>query len=258
MNPPKPNFKPLVSTAERQRIFGKFDYRAVAGSDDIVILGNWERENIIRVHIPQLTGVGGGLVPKNLSIPFHKLAANQLQALFREWEDAGLIKHILTYAGSFVPRFVRGSRSTLSNHAFGTAFDINAAWNGLGRVPAKAGTTGSVRELVAIAHKHGFYWGGHFSRPDGMHFEVAVLQPGSPAVTPVTVYKNIRPMMRGEMVTRIQLVCRDNGCDPKGIDGIFGGDTESAVKCYQKKFGLKVDGMAGPETLGHMKLTTDN
>jgi len=28
---------------------------------------------------------------------------------------------------------------------------------------------------VPIAHDHGFYWGGHFSRSDGMHFEVAKL-----------------------------------------------------------------------------------
>ncbi|HBA39063.1 MAG TPA: hypothetical protein DCZ05_04785 [Deltaproteobacteria bacterium] len=31
----------------------------------------------------------------------------------------------------------------------------------------------SVHQLVQIAHRHSFYWGGHFSRRDGMHFEVA-------------------------------------------------------------------------------------
>ena len=34
---------------------------------------------------------------------------------------------------------------------------------------------GCVRELVPIAHDHGFYWGGHFTRQDGMHFELARL-----------------------------------------------------------------------------------
>jgi hypothetical protein len=63
----------------------------------------------------------------------------------------------------------------LSNHAFGSAFDINAGQNGLGRIPAAVGAYGSVRELVPIAHRFGFYWGGHFSRADGMHFEVAKL-----------------------------------------------------------------------------------
>jgi hypothetical protein len=30
-----------------------------------------------------------------------------------------------------------------------------------------------VRELVEIANEWGFYWGGHFTRKDGMHFEIA-------------------------------------------------------------------------------------
>ena len=65
----------------------------------------------------------------------------------------------------------------LSNHAFGTAFDINVPFNPLGARPALIGKQGSVRELVPIANEHGFFWGGHFGkRPDGMHFEVAVLK----------------------------------------------------------------------------------
>ncbi len=64
----------------------------------------------------------------------------------------------------------------LSNHAYGTAFDINAAQNGLGVEPAAIGKRGCVRELVPLANRHGFFWGGHFSkRKDGMHFEVGKL-----------------------------------------------------------------------------------
>ena len=80
---------------------------------------------------------------------------------------------ILTYAGSFVPRFIRGSLSNLSQHAFGSAFDINARWNAFGATPAALGSKGTVRPLVAIANQLGFYWGGHFARRDGMHFEIA-------------------------------------------------------------------------------------
>jgi hypothetical protein len=57
-----------------------------------------------------------------------------------------------------------------------SAFDINAAWNERGHRPALVGEKGSVRSLVPIAHKWGFWWAGHFSTPDGMHFEVAVLR----------------------------------------------------------------------------------
>ena len=93
-----------------------------------------------------------------------------------EWEKAGLLDRIISFGGGFEPRFVRGSTTTLSNHSFGSAFDINVAWNERGHRPALVGEKGSVRELVPIAHKWGFWWGGHFSTPDGMHFEVAVLR----------------------------------------------------------------------------------
>jgi len=69
---------------------------------------------------------------------------------------------------------VRGSRKTLSNHAYGTAFDINAGWNPMGRTPPVVKKEGSVRRLVETANVYGFYWGGHYpNRPDGMHFEAA-------------------------------------------------------------------------------------
>lgn len=43
------------------------------------------------------------------------------------------------------------------------------------------------------------------------------------------------------------------------VDGNFGPKTESAVKSYQKKNGLIVDGVVGPKTWAHMGiLTTDN
>lgn len=34
------------------------------------------------------------------------------------------------------------------------------------------------------------------------------------------------------------------------MDGIFGPETEAAVKAYQTKNGLKDDGLVGPKTLG--------
>jgi hypothetical protein len=63
---------------------------------------------------------------------------------------------------------------TLSNHAFGSAFDINVADNEFKGSPAQCPARGAVRELVKPANELGFYWGGHFSsRVDGMHFEFA-------------------------------------------------------------------------------------
>jgi len=176
--PPRPDFQPLVSTADRQRIFGAFEFVSKpvpSNPENIRILGNWEEANIVRTSLPQLIGVQGASADGG--VRFHRSAIEQLRALWKAWDDAALLSRILTLDGAFVPRFVRGSRTSLSNHAFGTAFDINAEFNARGVRPALMGKRGCVRELVTIANEHGFFWGGHFgTKPDVMHFEVAVLQ----------------------------------------------------------------------------------
>jgi hypothetical protein len=96
--------------------------------------------------------------------------------LFKAWEDAGLKHLILSWGGSYNARFIRGSTTRLSNHSFGAALDINVAWNPLGAEPALVGKQGSVRELVPLANQHGVYFGGHFVRRDGMHFEIAEIK----------------------------------------------------------------------------------
>lgn len=170
--PAPPMFAPLVSNEERARAFGRFRFEAVGPeTEDIRILGAWRQTHIRPVVIPSLRGVKGA--PASGRIWIHRVAVGRVCDLFAAWEAAALTELILTWEGSFAPRFVRGSRSTLSNHAWGTAFDINSSWNRLGTVPALRGDEGSVRELVPIANAHGFYWGGHFSRRDGMHFELA-------------------------------------------------------------------------------------
>lgn len=172
--PAKPNFEPLVSNAAREQVFGKFAFRSKPlpnNPENIEVTDGWAAKNIIKVDIPQLTPIKGS--PTTF---FHKLAAAQYKKLWSDWEKAGLIHNVLTWGGSYVPRFIRGSRTTLSNHAFGSAFDINMAFNGLGALPALVGQKGSVRELVKLANDNGFYWGGHFKRLDGMHFEVAILK----------------------------------------------------------------------------------
>jgi hypothetical protein len=170
--PPKPNFKPL-SPVERESIFGKFAFVPAPTKNNpeaIRITDGWASKNITSVSIPQLDGISGA--PRGGTIPLHTLLVSQTIKMFKVWEEAGLMPRVLTWAGTWVPRFSRGSRTYLSNHSWGTAFDINVAWNGLGVRPALVGQTGSVRELVEIATEHGFYWGGWFNnRPDGMHFE---------------------------------------------------------------------------------------
>ena len=174
--PPPPDFKPLGGNDARAKVFGQFKFRP-AGTDGnpeaVQILDDWYSKNIVTVEIPQLGGVKGTGNLKRFA--FHRLAAPQIVAFFQAVEDAGLANLILTWGGSYSARFIRGSRSVLSNHSFGSAFDINVPWNYLGSQPALVGRRGSIRELVPIAYGHGLYWGGHFRRKDGMHFEVARL-----------------------------------------------------------------------------------
>jgi hypothetical protein len=174
--PPAPAAGPL-SAADRSKLFGKFAYRAAGTQQNpeaIVITDGWEVSNIVTVEVPQLVGLAG---PKG-KVSVHKLIVPQLQRTFAQWEAAGLKNRLLTWGGLWVPRFSRGSRTYLSNHAWGTAFDINVQWNMLGTRPALKGQKGCVRELVEIANQNGFYWGGHFrGRPDGMHFEARAIIP---------------------------------------------------------------------------------
>lgn len=168
--PPKPDFTPLAPSKIQER-FGPIQYTVKPNGSDVTITNGWDKTNLQTVDIPQLKKIAK---PHSTGrITFHKKAAGQVQALFAEWEKKDLLKYVLTYEGSYNPRLIRGSSTNLSTHAFGIAFDINYNWNKLNTIPALVGEYGSVRLLVETANKHGFYWGGHFSRLDGMHFEIA-------------------------------------------------------------------------------------
>lgn len=179
--PPRPAKRYASGQAARQKLWGAFKYKPAptkGNPEGIRITDNWSASNISRVTIPQLKGVNGA--PKSGRVYFHTKAVAQLKALFEAWELAGLDHLILGWSGSWVPRYIRGSRITLSNHAWGTAFDMNYPWNMLRRTPALVGQKGSVRELVELAWKLGFNWGGWWGYPqpgkrpgrsDGMHFE---------------------------------------------------------------------------------------
>jgi chitosanase len=54
-----------------------------------------------------------------------------------------------------------------------------------------------------------------------------------------------RPMMKGEDVKKLQ---RALGFSEREIDGVFGKDTDAAVREFQMNHGLKVDGKVGPAT----------
>ena len=179
--PPKPDFPPLITSQDRGTLFGYFNYVSAptpGNPEAIRITNDWATKNLVVIQIPQLVGIPGA--SSDGSAYFHRLIADQVKTMWARWESEGLLPLVKSWAGSYAPRFVRGSRTYLSNHAYGTAFDINAQWNPLGAEPAAVDAVGSVRKLVPIANECGFYWGGHFGgvynpsgRSDGMHFEAA-------------------------------------------------------------------------------------
>ena len=176
--PPKPAGLRSITSAQRQHMFGELvtEPDPLPGNpENCKVIRRGDEYRIVEVELPLLVGVAG--FPKNGRVLLHAKAARPMQLLVQEWRDTGLLDRMLTWGGSLAVRYMRGSKTTLSAHAWGTAFDINVAWNGLGAQPALVGRHGSVRELVGIANDLGWYWGGHFSsRFDGMHLELAEIR----------------------------------------------------------------------------------
>jgi len=61
---------------------------------------------------------------------------------------------------------------------------------------------------------------------------------------------------RGDEVTNIQKKLKQWGYYDGNIDGVYGYQTYKAVRYFQYKNGLKVDGVVGPETLSALGLPT--
>lgn len=72
----------------------------------------------------------------------------------------------------------------------------------------------------------------------------------TPTPTPTTDKPTLKRGSRGEYVTLLQtqLINRGYSCGSSGADGIFGKDTEAAVKAFQKDNGLTADGIVGAKT----------
>lgn len=77
----------------------------------------------------------------------------------------------MSHEGCLCARLVRGSKTSASNHSWGTAIDI--AWNG--QVDRRGDNKCQAWLLLVYPHfrKEGFYWGCEFQTEDSMHFELA-------------------------------------------------------------------------------------
>jgi len=115
----------------------------------------WDIPNSINKAIPEL--------PNRLYC--NKALVQPLEAAFKNIIKRGLASEIWTWDGCFNIRKKRGGNS-LSLHSWAIAIDINATWNGFGQVPTMSS------QLVKCFTDAGFDWGGTWSKPDGMHFQL--------------------------------------------------------------------------------------
>lgn len=91
-----------------------------------------------------------------------------LETALRQLITRGQTKELKTWDGCYQVRNKRG-QSSLSIHSWALAIDVNAAWNAFGKAPTLS------PPFVQCFLEAGFDWGGVWSKPDGMHFQLASL-----------------------------------------------------------------------------------
>jgi hypothetical protein len=122
---------------------------------------SWVQANIVTGEVPILGNV-----------TCHRVVLPQLRAAMQELVDSGLQQLVRPdqYGGCWVPRFIASDPARgLSLHSWGIALDLNVATN-------QRGTSGDMDpRVVDVMARWGFAWGGTWSDPDPMHFELAAL-----------------------------------------------------------------------------------
>ena len=108
-----------------------------------------------------------GMIPKRIYCNMYMPPF--LQIAFTNLIKTGCVKELRTWDGCFNIRKKVGGKS-LSLHSWGLAIDLNAAWNGYGQKPALS------KQFVSCFTLAGFDWGGAWSKPVGMHFQLSSLE----------------------------------------------------------------------------------
>jgi len=186
----------------------------------------------------------------------------------------------------YAERTIRGSSTTLSNHASGTAVDWNAPDHWLGEINTFTSTELSNIRIMLRFCDGVIRWGGDYSgRKDEMHFEIvkgtaalAALarkiraldgstennSPNPPQPQPQGTEYNMDEIdlrnantteVKGRHVDNLQGLLLATPCANDGLlassgrcDGIAGPKTRAALGDFQSRVGLDVDYIVGPKT----------
>ena len=152
-----PNRNWVLPTALVKEMFGDFQIKERDGTW-ITIDKNWKDENIETKRVPILG-----------RITCHRLMweplVGVLNQIIEEGLESGLSREqFLSSGGCYAPRRISrfDSGGSISRHAWGIAIDINTK-------------TGYKPRIVEIFNDWGYAWGGTWTSPDAMHFELRSL-----------------------------------------------------------------------------------
>lgn len=155
-------------------------------------------------------------------------------------------------AGMLCARFVRGSKTAISNHSWGIAIDLKIAGRlddyGDGRVQR------GLVEIAPIFNEHEWFWGAAFGKEDGMHFEASdglirswadegLLSPGASSTKTYILSLGDR----GDEVRYVQEALNAIGAGLLA-DGIFGRESQAAILRFQAANGIPPSGVVDGAT----------
>jgi hypothetical protein len=204
-------------------------------------------------------------------------APGELLADFARWFDKNirdLDPGILDDWG-WADRNVRGSATDVSNHAGGYAVDLNATKWALGSAASIYLTQAEIDKIHVKLRDYGgvIRWGGDYDgRTDPMHFEIIGTRAQVDAVWQGIHGGTIKPAAAQSGRPTIKLGA--TGAAVKALqarlatgypayrhtlgnliaDGVFGKTTTAWVREFQRRAGLAVDGIVGPQTWAKLGL----
>ncbi len=157
-----PTIDSVLSQAELKMTYGEFMVRRDRG--ELESDPQWVKKNVVK-HTYPIIG----------TVACHRAMVEPLERVMVELVAAGLqdlidVRDTKRSGGCFSAREVRTTTGTsgrnLSRHSWAAAIDINPSANGFGAKPNMDS------RLIYVFRRNGFAWGGTWSIPDGMHFEL--------------------------------------------------------------------------------------
>ena len=158
----KPNKNWVLPTALVKNYFGDFQIKEKDGTW-IIVEPAWRNENIERKEMPI---IGRATCNKIMWKPL----LGALNQVIDEGLEGTLYKEEFQKSGGcYAPRRINrfDAGGSISRHAWGIAIDINVK-------------SGYHPRVVEIFNEWGFAWGGTWTSPDEMHFELRDLSPSIP------------------------------------------------------------------------------